>query len=63
MRAVLSNFRGLMGLIRLLFAGLDDLSHWLQSDLYLGYAVIFLLVFVTTFREYFRRQSPYWKKD
>ncbi|EPT02883.1 hypothetical protein FOMPIDRAFT_54753 [Fomitopsis schrenkii] len=31
------------------FAGLDALSHWLQSDLYLGYAVIFLLVFVTTF--------------
>ncbi|TFY52394.1 hypothetical protein EVJ58_g10041 [Rhodofomes roseus] len=31
------------------FAGLDALAHWLQSDLYLGYAVISLLVFVTTF--------------
>ncbi|KAI0771886.1 hypothetical protein BD413DRAFT_475053 [Trametes elegans] len=31
------------------FQGLDKLSHWLQSDLYLGYAVIFALIFVTTF--------------
>lgn len=31
------------------FEGLDQLSHWLQSDTYLGYAVIFALIFVTTF--------------
>ncbi|KAI0676890.1 hypothetical protein C8Q78DRAFT_960662 [Trametes maxima] len=31
------------------FQGLDRLSHWLQSDIYLGYAVIFALIFVTTF--------------
>lgn len=31
--------------------GLDTLSHWLQSDPYLGYAVIFSLIFVTTFRK------------
>ncbi|PCH41412.1 hypothetical protein WOLCODRAFT_137380 [Wolfiporia cocos MD-104 SS10] len=31
------------------FQGLDALSHWLQSDIYLGYAVIFFLIFVTTF--------------
>ncbi|OBZ76486.1 Golgi apparatus membrane protein tvp38 [Grifola frondosa] len=31
------------------FQGLDELSHWLQSDEYLGYAVIFTLIFLTTF--------------
>ncbi|KAI0637831.1 hypothetical protein C8Q77DRAFT_1049132 [Trametes polyzona] len=31
------------------FQGLDKLSHWLQSDTYRGYAVIFALIFVTTF--------------
>ncbi|EMD40554.1 hypothetical protein CERSUDRAFT_80222 [Gelatoporia subvermispora B] len=31
------------------FQGLDALSHWLQSDAYMGYAVIFVLIFVTTF--------------
>ncbi|KAI0356612.1 hypothetical protein OH77DRAFT_1400742 [Trametes cingulata] len=31
------------------FQGLDQLSHWLQSDTYLGYAVIFALIFITTF--------------
>jgi len=31
------------------FQGLDALSHWLQSDPYLGYAVIFVLIFITTF--------------
>jgi len=30
------------------FQGLDALSHWLQSDIYLGYAVIFSLIFITT---------------
>ncbi|OCH93623.1 hypothetical protein OBBRIDRAFT_790147 [Obba rivulosa] len=30
------------------FQGLDALSHWLQSD-ELGYAVIFVLIFITTF--------------
>ncbi|KAI0829473.1 hypothetical protein BC628DRAFT_1315049 [Trametes gibbosa] len=31
------------------FQALDKLSHWLQSDAYRGYAVIFALIFVTTF--------------
>lgn len=31
------------------FEGLDALSHWLQSDVYIGYSVIFLLIFITTF--------------
>ncbi|KAH9853741.1 hypothetical protein C2E23DRAFT_727580 [Lenzites betulinus] len=31
------------------FEALDKLSHWLQSDTYRGYAVIFALIFVTTF--------------
>ncbi|KAI9001221.1 hypothetical protein BD414DRAFT_474022 [Trametes punicea] len=31
------------------FQGLDELSQWLQSDTYLGYAVIFVLIFITTF--------------
>ncbi|RDX53161.1 hypothetical protein OH76DRAFT_1399785 [Lentinus brumalis] len=31
------------------FQGLDELSRWLKSDTYLGYAVIFTLIFVTTF--------------
>ncbi|CDO74037.1 hypothetical protein BN946_scf185043.g87 [Trametes cinnabarina] len=31
------------------FQGLDKLSRWLQSDTYLGYAVIFALIFITTF--------------
>ncbi|KAI1792892.1 hypothetical protein LXA43DRAFT_296200 [Ganoderma leucocontextum] len=30
------------------FQGLDDLSRWLKSDTYQGYAVIFALIFVTT---------------
>lgn len=51
MRTVLSTSVSSSGLTHLPYAGLDALSHWLQSDLYLGYAVIFLLVFVTTFRE------------
>lgn len=33
-----------------LYTGLDALSHWLQSDVYIGYSVIFLLIFITTFR-------------
>ncbi|PIL36788.1 transporter [Ganoderma sinense ZZ0214-1] len=32
--------------------GLDDLSRWLKSDTYQGYAVIFTLIFITTIREY-----------
>ncbi|KAI0786350.1 hypothetical protein C8Q75DRAFT_721171 [Abortiporus biennis] len=31
------------------FQGLDQLSHWLQSDEYFGYAVIFFLIFLTCF--------------
>ncbi|KAL6299111.1 hypothetical protein BKA93DRAFT_742866 [Sparassis latifolia] len=31
------------------FQGLDALSHWLQTDEYLGYAIIFSLIFITTF--------------
>ncbi|KAI0736390.1 hypothetical protein BC629DRAFT_1301304 [Irpex lacteus] len=31
------------------FQGLDDFSHWLKSDEYLGYATIFFLIFITTF--------------
>ncbi|KAI0751382.1 hypothetical protein C8Q80DRAFT_1098216 [Daedaleopsis nitida] len=31
------------------FQGLDELSRWLKSDTYLGYAVIFALIFITTF--------------
>lgn len=31
--------------------GLDNLSHWLKSDEYVGYAAIFMLIFITTFRE------------
>lgn len=34
-----------------IFTGLDELSRWLKSDTYLGYAVIFTLIFVTTFRK------------
>ena len=34
--------------------GLDDLSRWLKSDTYQGYAVIFALIFITTIREYSR---------
>ncbi|EJF62954.1 hypothetical protein DICSQDRAFT_83731 [Dichomitus squalens LYAD-421 SS1] len=30
------------------FQGLDELSRWLKSDAYLGYAVIFTLIFLTT---------------
>ncbi|KDQ64801.1 hypothetical protein JAAARDRAFT_28438 [Jaapia argillacea MUCL 33604] len=31
------------------FQGLDDLSHWLQTDEYYGYAVLFTLIFITCF--------------
>ncbi|KAI0092760.1 hypothetical protein BDY19DRAFT_926005 [Irpex rosettiformis] len=31
------------------FQGLDDFSHWLKSDEYVGYATIFTLIFITTF--------------
>lgn len=31
------------------FRGLDQLSQWLKSDEYLGHAVIFVLIFLTTF--------------
>ena len=34
-----------------IMTGLDELSRWLKSDTYLGYAVIFTLIFVTTFRK------------
>ncbi|KAG6890902.1 hypothetical protein C0995_000859 [Termitomyces sp. Mi166 len=32
-----------------LFLRLDQLSHWLKSDEYTGYAILFWLIFVTTF--------------
>ncbi|KAF9221876.1 hypothetical protein BS17DRAFT_784104 [Gyrodon lividus] len=31
------------------FNGLDQLSHWLRNDEYFGYAVLFCLIFITTF--------------
>ncbi|EPQ59565.1 hypothetical protein GLOTRDRAFT_55687 [Gloeophyllum trabeum ATCC 11539] len=31
------------------FNGLDELSHWLREDEYFGYAVLFFLIFLTTF--------------
>jgi hypothetical protein len=31
--------------------GLDQLSHWLQSDKHYGQAVLFLLIFLTTIRK------------
>lgn len=31
------------------FGGLDQLSHWLRNDEYFGYAVLFCLIFITTF--------------
>ncbi|KAI0959795.1 hypothetical protein AcW1_004519 [Taiwanofungus camphoratus] len=31
------------------FTALDALSHWLRANAYLGYAVIFVLIFFTTF--------------
>ncbi|TFK56085.1 hypothetical protein OE88DRAFT_1606212, partial [Heliocybe sulcata] len=31
------------------FSGLDELSHWLRTDEYFGYAVLFFLIFLTTF--------------
>ncbi|KZT26948.1 hypothetical protein NEOLEDRAFT_1061648 [Neolentinus lepideus HHB14362 ss-1] len=31
------------------FNGLDELSHWLRTDEYFGYAVLFFLIFLTTF--------------
>ena len=30
--------------------GLDQLSHWLRNDEYFGFAVLFCLIFITTFR-------------
>lgn len=33
-------------------SGLDDFSHWLKSDEYVGYAAIFMLIFITTFRKF-----------
>ena len=35
------------------FAGLDQLSHWLRNDEYFGYATLFCLIFITTFRTSF----------
>ncbi|KAG6832957.1 hypothetical protein H0H92_004841 [Tricholoma furcatifolium] len=32
-----------------LFARLDQLSQWLKSDTYTGYATLFFLIFITTF--------------
>lgn len=32
--------------------GLDQLSHWLRNDEYFGFAVLFGLIFITTFRKY-----------
>lgn len=34
------------------FTGLDNLSHWLATGGYKGYAIIFFLIFVTTIREW-----------
>lgn len=34
------------------FTGLDNLSHWLAAQGFKGYAIIFLLIFVTTIREW-----------
>ncbi|KAG6911682.1 hypothetical protein DXG01_007932 [Tephrocybe rancida] len=31
------------------FSRLDQLSHWLKSDKYTGYAILFCLIFITTF--------------
>ncbi|KAI0340945.1 hypothetical protein BDW22DRAFT_1333771 [Trametopsis cervina] len=31
------------------FQALDDFSQWLKSDEYIGYATIFMLIFITTF--------------
>lgn len=31
------------------FDGLDNLSHWLRNDEHFGYAVLFCLIFITTF--------------
>lgn len=33
------------------FTSLDNLSHWLATEGYKGYAIIFFLIFVTTIRE------------
>ncbi len=33
------------------FTGLDNLSHWLATGGFRGYAIIFFLIFVTTIRE------------
>ena len=34
------------------FTGLDNLSHWLATGGFKGYAIIFFLIFVTTIREW-----------
>lgn len=34
-----------------IFPALDELSNWLKSDEYIGYASMFMLIFLTTFRE------------
>jgi len=34
------------------FTGLDNLSHWLATEGYKGYTIIFFLIFVTTIREW-----------
>lgn len=39
-------------------AALDELSRWLKADEYVGYAAIFMLIFLTTFRE-----SPHLRFD
>lgn len=33
-------------------SGLDELSHWLQSDEQFGHAILFFLIFLTTFRKF-----------
>jgi hypothetical protein len=35
--------------------GLDELSHWLRIDKQFGYAVLFALIFLTTFRKSYVR--------
>ena len=34
------------------FTGLDNLSHWLATGGFKGYAIIFFLIFVTTIRKW-----------
>ena len=39
-------------------SGLDELSHWLREDKQFGYAVLFALIFLTTFREFLSIHIP-----